>query len=90
MLNATHSSDGITTSPVKAGLCFSALSAIVVERVVMEVLMSSNSPCRVVTPFRETLEASGKVTTPLNVGSAKGAFKAIAVSCVVCVVDIVV
>ena len=86
----TNSSDGITAIPVKAGLCFVALSATVVERDVMEVLMVSNSPCRVVTPFKETLAASGKVTTPLNVGSAKGAFKAIVASCVVCVVDIVV
>ena len=63
--------------PVNDGLSFGALSATVVERVVMDVESESNSLCRVVTPFRETLEAFGSVTTPLNVGSAKGASPAV-------------
>jgi hypothetical protein len=63
--------------PVNDGLCFGALSATSVDSVVMDVLMVLNSPCRVVTPFRETLEAGGNVTTPLNVGSARGASPAV-------------
>ena len=77
MLKMTNSSDGIVAIPVKAGLSFGALSVTSVEMVAMDVFKVSNSPCRVVTPFRETLEAGGNVTTPENVGSAKGASPAV-------------
>ena len=63
--------------PVNDGLSFGALSATSVERVVMDVERELNSPCSVVTPFKETLKAGGSVTTPVNVGSARGASPAV-------------